>query len=226
MDYVTPMELPERRSFSRVRVREHVNPLSLKFQSPINTPHWPDIYANFAHPLHLDIGCGRGRFLLKLAQLQPNWNYLGLEIRQPIVEEANQWRTWQHLTNLHYLFCNANNTLRPLLSTVPLGRLAAISIQFPDPWFKRRHQKRRIVQPQLVTDIVEFLVPGGTVFLQSDVLDVATEMRDRFLTHPAFQLQTPDWLPENPLPVQTEREISTLERGEPVYRTLFKRCFD
>jgi tRNA (guanine-N7-)-methyltransferase len=217
------MALPNKRDFSRSRVREHVNPLSRKFQNPIEIPNWAEIYAKSTQPLHLDIGCGRGRFLLKMAQLQPDWNFLGLEIREPIVEEANRWRDWLKLTNLHYLFCNANYSLRSLLSSLEPGTLQYATIQFPDPWFKRRHQKRRVVQPQLVNDVADFLSPGGLLFLQSDVEDVAVEMRDRFAAHPSLRLQSSDWLSQNPLPVATEREASTLSRGEPVYRILLER---
>lgn len=208
---------------SIVRVREHVNPLSKKYQVAIAPPKWAEIYADCDRPLHLDIGCGRGRFLLQMAQVQPEWNFLGLEIREPLVLQAQEWRTELGLTNLYYLFCNANNSLRPLLSSLPEGHLKTVSIQFPDPWFKRRHQKRRVVRPELVADLAEFLVPGGIVFLQSDVEEVAVDMRDRFLEHPAFTPQSSDWLPTNPLPVQTEREQLVLSYGDRVYRIVFER---
>ncbi len=208
---------------SLVRVREHVNPLSKKYQVAIAPPDWAEIYGDCDRSLHLDIGCGRGKFLSQMAQAQPEWNFLGLEIREPLVEQALEWRTELGLTNLHYLFCNANNSLRPLLSSLPERHLKTVSIQFPDPWFKRRHQKRRVVQPELVADLAEFLVPGGTVFLQSDVEEVAVDMRDRFLENPAFTPQSPDWLSTNPLPVQTERERLVLSYGDPVYRIVFAR---
>lgn len=208
---------------SVVRVREHVNPLSKKYQTPVTPPNWQTIYAVPTQPLHLDIGCGKGRFLLSMAQQRPDWNCLGLEIREPLVEQANGWAAELGLLNLHYLFCNVNNSLRPILSSLPANVLQQVTIQFPDPWFKRKHQKRRVVQSELVSELAEYLVAGGTVLIQSDIKDVAVEMRDRFDAHPAFRRLHPDWLPENPLPVPTERETSTLERGEPVYRAQFVR---
>lgn len=204
-----------------VRVRQHVNPLSHKYQTPVSSPDWEKVYAAPTLPLHLDIGCGRGRFLSKLATREPNWNFLGLEIREPLVLEANNWRDELGLTNLHYLFCNVNNSLQPLLSSLPTRVLQRVTIQFPDPWFKKRHAKRRIVQPQLVTELATYLTTKGVVFLQSDIEAVAVEMRDRFQVHPAFESQAEVWLTENPLPVPTEREISTQLRGEPIYRALF-----
>lgn len=210
-----------------VRVRNHVNPLSNKYQTPTNPLDWAKVYANPTQPLHLDIGCGKGRFLFKMAKLEPNWNFLGLEIREPLVEEANAWRDELGLRNLHYLFCNANNSLQPLLSPLPSGTLQRVTVQFPDPWFKNRHAKRRVVQPELVTELATHLAVGGVVFLQSDIEVLAVEMCDRFSAHPAFQRQdSEDSLAENPLPVPTEREKSTLLRGEPVYRALFKKVLD
>lgn len=219
-----------------VRVRQHVNPLSDKYQQSIEPPDWAAVYADLSLPLHLDIGCGRGHFLLKMAQQQPEWNYLGLEIREPLVIQANEWRQDINLTNLHYIFCNANNSLRSLFASFPTGTLQRVSIQFPDPWFKKRHQKRRVVQPELVEELALHLAAEGTVFLQSDVEAVEVEMCDRFHEHPAFtrlndklneslnsKLNENQWLESNPLPVSTEREQSTLLRGEPVYRALFIR---
>jgi len=207
-----------------VRVRQHVNPLSQKYQTPVSPVDWEKVYTIPTQPLHLDIGCGKGRFLLSMATLEPNWNFLGLEIREPLVQEANHWRNELGLTNLHYVFCNVNNSLRSLLSSLPSGTLQQVTIQFPDPWFKNRHAKRRVVQPQLVVELAAYLGSEGIVFLQSDVKGVAEEMCDRFEAHPSFQRQGEQWLAENPLPVPTEREKSTLLRGEPVYRAVFVRC--
>jgi tRNA (guanine-N7-)-methyltransferase len=206
-----------------VRVRQHVNPLSEKYQQPAEPPDWAQVFAK-PQPLHLDIGCGKGVFLLKMAEQLPNWNYLGLEIREPLVIAANLRRTESRLMNLHYIFCNVNNSLRSLLTTLPTKSLHQVSIQFPDPWFKKRHQKRRVVQFDLVEELATYLVPGGTVFLQSDVKEVEVEMCDRFQEHSSFIRQgSEQWLDKNPLPVPTEREQSTLLRGEPVYRAVFIR---
>ncbi|WP_392477263.1 tRNA (guanosine(46)-N7)-methyltransferase TrmB [Nostoc sp. C110] len=207
-----------------VRVRQHVNPLANKYQTPVSPQDFEKIYAKPNQPLHLDIGCAKGQFLLNMAQIEPNWNYLGLEIREPLVKEANKLRSQLALTNLHYLFCNVNNSLRSLLSLLPPGSLQRVTIQFPDPWFKTRHAKRRVVQPELVAELASYLAVGGVVFVQSDMEFIAVEMRDRFAAHPAYQkVGTEEWLAENPLPVPTEREIGTQKKGEPVYRALFVR---
>lgn len=206
-----------------VRVRQHVNPLSQKYQTPINPLDWEKVFINPTQPLHLDIGCGKGRFLLQMATLEANWNFLGLEIREPLVTEANKLRDELGASNLHYLFCNVNNSLESLLSNLPVGVLQRVTIQFPDPWFKNRHAKRRVVQPELVAELAQYLANGGIVFLQSDVEAIALEMCDRFAAHPLFYRQDPQWQAENPLLVPTERETSTLSQGMPVYRAVFVR---
>jgi tRNA (guanine-N7-)-methyltransferase len=195
--------------------------LSEKFQQPIDPPDWSVCFADLSQPLHLDIGSARGRFLLEMAERSPHWNFLGLEIREPLVEEANSRRDQQQLRNLHYLFYNANCAFHRLLQSLPVNRLQYVTVQFPDPWFKKRHRKRQVVQPELVLALAEVLEPNGEVLLQSDVERVAQDMCDCFALHPAFQRQQNTWLSENPLPVPTEREISTLSRNQPVYRALF-----
>ncbi|GAA6624305.1 tRNA (guanosine(46)-N7)-methyltransferase TrmB [Scytonema sp. NUACC26] len=207
-----------------IRVRQHVNPLAHKYQTPLSPLDWEKVYAQPSLPLHLDIGCARGRFVLNMAQVEPMWNFLGLEIREPLVVEANRLRSELGLVNLHYLFCNANNSLRPLLSSLPQKKLQRVTIQFPDPWFKNRHAKRRMVQPELVAELAEFLTPGGIVFLQSDLEFLAVEMCDRFAANPAFVKHGKgEWLAENPLSVPTERELYTINKNEPVYRAVFEK---
>jgi tRNA (guanine-N7-)-methyltransferase len=208
---------------SVVRVRQHVNPLSQKFQSPVALPDWGAVYTQPDLPLHLDIGCARGRFVHQMAIALPEWNHLGVEIRESLVVEANRLRDEAGLGNLNFLFCNINVMLRDLLASLPVDRLQRVSIQFPDPWFKTRHKKRRVVQPEVVALLAEFMAIGTEVLLQSDVLEVATEMREHFLASPQFTSTTADWLPDNPWPVPTERELATARKGLPVYRVLFNR---
>ncbi|MEM6425561.1 MAG: tRNA (guanosine(46)-N7)-methyltransferase TrmB [Cyanobacteria bacterium P01_D01_bin.128] len=204
-----------------VRVRQHVNPLSDKYRFEVDPPDWAEIYAQLDRPLHLDIGCGRGQFLFAMAKQQPEWNYLGLEIRAPLVTQALDSRDQQQLTNLHFVFCNANITLQTLFTPWPNCPLQRVSIQFPDPWFKKRHQKRRVVQPALVDELATLMCPGADAVLQSDIEAVAVEMSDRFREHPRFQRRSAVWEPESPFPAMTEREALTLEKGQPVFRSVF-----
>jgi tRNA (guanine-N7-)-methyltransferase len=215
---------PSPSSIRRVRVREHVNPLGIQYQQPTQPPDWTEIYRPWGLPLSLDIGCGRGEYLLQMAQRHRDRNFLGLEIRQPLVHSANQARDALALTNLHYLFCNVTPTLPGLL---PANSVHQVTIQFPDPWFKRRQQKRRTVQPQLVATLARLLIPDGEVLLQSDVLPVVIAMIRCFEAQGQFvnqagpgQLAADGVYPEH---IPTERERWTLHKGAPVYRGYFRR---
>lgn len=207
-----------------VRVRQHVNPLSNKYQTTIASPDWAAIFSQPEQPLHIDIGCAKGYFLMQMAEQHPDWNFLGLEIRLPLVNAALQKRDELGHDNLHFLFCNANTSLTDVLASFAPNPLQQVSIQFPDPWFKKRHQKRRVVQPELVQCLATFLPPGGRVILQSDVEDVAQVMCDRFAEHDAFQRSQVDWLVASPLLAQTDRELLTLAKGLPVYRAIFLKA--
>ncbi len=218
--------LSEAFTLARIKVRQHVNPLGIQYQQPIEWPDWSQVYARPELPLHIDIGCAWGRFVLKMAETEPEWNFLGIEIREPLVTEANRIRDDRHIPNLHYVFANINTSLASLLTSLPLGVCQRVSIQYPDPCFKNRHAKRRVVQPELVKVFAQYLTPGTEIFLQSDLEWVAQEMVDRFAENPGFQRQSTEWLPENPLPVQTEREIATLNRGLPVHRSIFNLVND
>ena len=202
------------------RVRQHVNPLSNKYSTPATVPEWGEVFANPQRPLHLDIGCAKGDFVRAMALDVPDWNFLGLEIRAPLVERSLMKRDRDHQQNLHFVFCNANNSLEPLLSNYP-AKLARVSIQFPDPWFKKRHQKRRVVQPELVAVLAKWMANGGMVWLQSDIEEVCVEMCDRFDEHPAFTRKSADWLSESPFLAKTDRERVTGEKGLPIYRMAY-----
>ena len=207
-------------------MRQHVNPLSRFFQLPLQLPPPEALFQRPEQPIHLDIGCARGRCLLGLADLNPQWNHLGVEIRRPLVVSADRDAQASEHGNVRVLFCNANISLEGWMDALPLDRLQRISIQFPDPWFKRRHRKRRVLQPSLLLAMAKALQPGRELFLQSDVLQVIEPMVA--LTELSSCFERPDedsrpWRATNPLPVPTERERYVLTQQLPVYRVLYRR---
>lgn len=208
----------------KARVRQHVNPLSKQHLTPILLPNWSEIYQSPKQLLHLDLGCARGRFILQMAQLHPEINFLGVEIRAPLVKEALQTRDNLQLRNLHYLSGNINYSGRELLFSLPTGVLQWITVQFPDPWFKHKHIKRRMLQPELIESLVKYLIPAGIFFIQSDIEEVALEMKRYLKQHRDLQLMTDEWLDTNPFSIPTEREIGVLNKGEPIYRAIFQKA--
>ncbi len=205
---------------ARARVHQHVNPLAKYYRElPVEPLVLEQVFSDPSLPLHLDIGCARGRFLLEMARIDKERNYLGVEIREPLVDDANQIRAEEDLRNLHYVFCNATIDLDALLGKIPEGVLKRVTIQFPDPWFKKKHAKRRMVKDSMVEAIADHLSPDGEVLLQTDVEFVAEEMDEIFANSGRFELSD---LGSNPLPVKTEREIAVENKGLPIFRQMAK----
>ncbi|KAI3800664.1 hypothetical protein L1987_28758 [Smallanthus sonchifolius] len=217
-----------------LRVRQHVNPLSSCLSVPVEVPNWEDVFEDPKLPLVVDIGSGSGRFLMWLAKRNPgSKNYMGLEIRKKLVTRAETWAKELALSNIHFLFANASISFKQLISTYP-GPLMLVSILCPDPHFKKRHHKRRIVQKPLVEAIVDGLMPGGQVFIQSDVLEVAVDMRKYFdaesdkLVHvdnvdSSLLCDNEGWLVSNPMGIRTEREIHAEYEGAKIYRRMYQK---
>jgi tRNA (guanine-N7-)-methyltransferase len=195
--------------------------------------------------LHLDIGCGKGGFLLDMAvsDVAKSYNYLGLEIR-PLVASYARERVILHdvAGHLDYLGCNANVDLRRILSryhqqqesddatdSPPRQLLQRVSIQFPDPHYKSKRAKRRVVTRELVNTLAASMPTDGTgiIFLQSDVQSMLDDMRFRFRESPVYFKDSledmTEYVPDNMMGVATEREVSVLKQGLPVYRCVFTR---
>ncbi|KAL4199274.1 hypothetical protein AMTRI_Chr03g50360 [Amborella trichopoda] len=217
-----------------VRIRQHVNPLSSFFRKSVKIPSWNEFFEDPTLPLMVDIGSGSGRFLIWLAKRFPNAkNHLGLEIRNKLVQRAQFWVKELALKNIYFMFANAAVSFDQLVAAYP-GPLMCVSILCPDPHFKKRHHKRRIVQKELVDSISKHLSPGGHVFLQSDVLEVALDMRQQFDalsdTFDHMDAIASDsncdeqgWLLDNPMGIRTEREIHALFEKGKVYRRMYQK---
>eukprot|EP00850_Spirogloea_muscicola_P008054 SM000042S15321 [mRNA] locus=s42:289108:291954:+ [translate_table: standard] len=217
------------------RVRQHVNPLKASLMTPLEVPDWSEVFANPRLPLSVDIGCGSGRLLMVLAKRSNGLeNYLGLEIRERLVERCLLWTQELCLSNIHFFVANASISFDSILATYP-GKLKNVFILCPDPHFKKRHQKRRVLQEDLVQAIVKRLEPGGQVFIQSDVEGVARDMMDQLEQHAGPSLApapqhcdgtaacADGWLLDNPLNIPTEREVYVLSMKERMYRRLYVR---
>ena len=117
-----------------VRVRQHVNPLSSRNMALVPPP-WRELFTDATLPLVLDLGCGSGRFLLSLGERDAARarNYLGIEIREPLVTRANTWaekKGWGGY--IHFGATNANVNAQGWLDAYP-GPLVQVSILHPDP---------------------------------------------------------------------------------------------
>ncbi len=153
-------------------MRQHVNPLSRNFNEIESIPSLIEMFRDSKLNLHLDIGCAAGEFLFDLALVNNNWNYLGIEIRERLVKNAKLKLRQKDINNLYFLFGNAHNILSEYQSKFIIKNVKSISFNFPDPWFKKRHYKRRIIQPELMDILANSLQKGSLIFIKTDVKDL------------------------------------------------------
>lgn len=207
-------------------MRQHVNPLSQFFQLPLSLPSKNILFEKSHYPIHLDIGSAKGEFLIELATKYPDWNFVGLEIREPLVSLCEKKRRKLELTNLKFLFCNVNVSLDEWLSDLDFGQLKRVSIQFPDPWFKRKHFKRRVLKTNTLNSIAKAMSKDGEIFIQSDIFKLIEYMtntidENRYFTRKNVgDLRSID---KNPYNVMTDREIFSLKKNLLIYRVMYIR---
>ena len=207
-------------------MRQHVNPLSQFFQLPLSLPSKNILFGKSHYPIHLDIGSAKGEFLMELATQYPDWNFVGLEIRETLVSLCEKKRKKLELNNLKFLFCNVNVSLDEWLSDLDHGQLKRVSIQFPDPWFKRKHFKRRVLKTNLLNSIAKSMSRDGEIFIQSDILKLIESMSNTIDKSKYFNrkdLGKLKLIDKNPYNVKTDRELFSLKKNLPIYRAMYSR---
>ncbi len=207
-------------------MRQHVNPLSTFFQEVRELPKPDDLFENSDLPICIDIGCAKGKFLMDYAFLDSKNNYLGLDIRQKMIDRAENERVERCLNNLRFLFCNVNVSLPPWIKSLKNGQLGKVLIQFPDPWFKKRHNKRRVLQAPILDVLASKMNSGAEFFIQSDVLDVMNSMIDVLDLNKYFDPSSSKkqkLIKSNPYNISTERELYALQNGLHIYKALYIR---
>jgi tRNA (guanine-N7-)-methyltransferase len=137
----------------------------------------PAALFDIPQPVVLEIGFGNGESLAAQAQAMPERNFLGLEVHRPGVGHLLLEIERRRLTNLRVLRDDARALLRPPPDGgLPDGCLAGVQLFFPDPWPKKRHHKRRIVQPDFMRDLARVLAPGGFFHAATDWASYAEHM--------------------------------------------------
>jgi tRNA (guanine-N7-)-methyltransferase len=148
-------------------------PMLLRLADEAGTIRWADIFGN-DHPVELEIGAGKGTFLLAVALALPEHNYVGIEYAKAYAEfAADRLRRHQAL-NARIVHAEASWWLR---CHVPDASLAALHVYFPDPWPKKRHHKRRLIQLPFLKEVQRMLIPGGTLRLVTDHADYFAHMQ-------------------------------------------------
>ena len=175
----------------------------------------PRAWFGRAAPLVLEIGSGMGESTAALAAAEPDVDHLAVEVFEPGI--AALLMRAAELTNLVVL---RGDAVALLTTRVPEGSLAAIRIFFPDPWPKRRHHKRRLVQPAFVALAASRLEPGGTLHMATDWADYAEQMRAVADAEPRLvggEVPRPPWRPV------TKFEARARAEGRDVHDFVYRR---
>jgi tRNA (guanine-N7-)-methyltransferase len=179
-------------------------------------PDWTQVFGGKTGPLELEIGCGAGGFALEHAKRNPNIRLVAFEWRKKYAREV-AFRAEKHgLTHLKVVEGDARLEV-PRIFTA--GSLAVIHLQFPDPWWKRAHQKRAILQPDFTKFMLTLLEKGGRFDFRTDVQDVG-ERGLRTLEAAGFHnpLGPMVFHPYDPEEAPSTRERRYLVSGQTVYR--------
>lgn len=134
-------------------------------------------------PLHLEIGFGMGHALFELATQHPDQDFIGIEVHRPGVGRLLDEIDKSGINNIRLLKHDAIEVLR---QQIPENSLDSVMLFFPDPWHKKRHHKRRIVQPDFVEMIHQRLKPGGLFHLATDWEEYAEWMMEVVSQHPGL----------------------------------------
>ncbi|MDA3933517.1 MAG: tRNA (guanosine(46)-N7)-methyltransferase TrmB [Gammaproteobacteria bacterium] len=131
-----------------------------------------DVFQNDL-PLLLEIGFGNGESLLAQALANPQQNHIGLEVHRPGVGHLLQQLERLQLANVRVAVTDATFWTRATLAS---ACISTVQIFFPDPWPKKRHHKRRLIQPIFVAELARIIRPGGALMLATDWRDYAEQM--------------------------------------------------
>jgi tRNA (guanine-N7-)-methyltransferase len=171
-------------------------------------------------PVELEIGMGKGRFLLSQAEARPEINFLGVEWSLKYLRLTKERAQRHELTNVRLFRADARHVLGSLL---PDRSLIRVHVYCPDPWPKKRHHKRRLFTSATVADIERVLAPGGYLDLSTDVRDYFDEIRALVPEASGLREAEDPLFPGESQGGRTSYEAKYLEAGRPIHRAAYVR---
>ncbi len=201
------------------RVSQPAPTLVWKPESIIQRPRLAEVLPQ-EQPFEVEVGCGDGSFLIRYAQAHPERNFLGIERLLGRTRKTDRKGLRAGLRNLRVLRLEAAYSVEFML---PAAAAAAVHVYFPDPWPKRRHHGRRLINPAFVATVCRALAPGGRFYLRTDDLDYFKHMGEVCGACPLLKrAETPPDLAA----VITDFERGFLARGVATNRLAFERLPD
>jgi tRNA (guanine-N7-)-methyltransferase len=183
---------------------------------------WATVFGNSNHP-EIEIGCGRGMFIIKSARENPDLNYLGIELSARFFHLLKERVQKIAAQNIRIIHGEAGFILK---NFVPENSVAAVHIYFPDPWPKKRHWKRRLINSGFLERIRCALVPGGQLFMATDFQDYFAEMLGAAHACEGFeQVSHQEIAPHEAGPEQaaTSYERKYLIQGRVIYKATYRK---
>ena len=163
-----------------MRIRNHTNPFNF------NQVLVKDDFSFVTHSeIDVEIGFGRGKFLRKWALLNPDRQIVGVDVRQLIVRECQHKIQDEGISNIELVHSSGERFIEDLV--VP-DQIQNVFVFHPDPWFKKRHLKRRLINPQFLQKLSSVMKVGGTCYISTDVEPLYHSMIETFQNHPDFEL--------------------------------------
>lgn len=209
-----------RRALPKIRPDVEYSGLLL---DPKQLADWnPEAWFERSAPLEIEVGCGKGLFLRNFPPRRPEHNFLGIEIAAKYTKFA-AYRCAKN--GIHNVRLVATDAMQVFREHIPSDSVHDIHVYFPDPWWKKRHHKRRLLNETFVRNVERTLVPGGRFHFWTDVQEyfqntLALLAESTTLLGP---FEVPETEPEHPLDYRTHRERRVRLEGKPVYRSLFQK---
>jgi len=180
--------------------------------APLN---WFEVFDN-ANPVEIDLGCGDGSFLVARASRYPERNFLGVERLLGRARKVDRKAQRLGLRNVRALRIESSYAVNYLF---PSGSVAVYHIYFPDPWPKKRHHKRRLIQNEFLAALGRSLVPRGEVRLATDHAQYFAAIREAFGATGGWE----EFAPTPPEPEEmTDFEREFVAQGKPVFRVGYR----
>ena len=172
-------------------------------------------------PIELDIGFGRGLSLFERAALAPESRIVGIELKTKLAYQAKERLEKHGIGNVTILCGDAREILK---RADPSRSVDRVSLHFPDPWWKKRHDKRRVIGDALLTELARLMKPGAELFIQTDVEHRARQYVAALRARSELALVSDEgFVAENPFGASSNRERQATEDGLPVWRILAVR---
>ncbi|OGI09890.1 MAG: tRNA (guanosine(46)-N7)-methyltransferase TrmB [Candidatus Margulisbacteria bacterium GWF2_35_9] len=199
-----------------MRVRKHVNPLNL--QRDFDQMPSDSLFSN-SKQLSVEIGCAHGEFIIKLAHKHPEETFIGFEIRKPLARKIQECIDENKLENLQVLYGSSNTHIE----SFPDQSISNIYVFFPDPWFKKKHHKRRIISQSFLDKIKTKLKLDNKILFQTDVKDLFSDIKTLIEDNPDYKISNIEENIDtvNMTSIASYHEQRCIDNGWPIYRIEF-----